>query len=472
MRRFVHPIVRGTTPVALIDIEAPQPLNLDSLETAIALVDEVVIKICERRSTLRLLYELQRPVTTDQNRADYYSQMARIVSQSSGMEFVAIREWDDEDQLLRCVAADGLGVEAGLLHELDLGPIDNYPTFQRALSGETVPESTISAGHLGPLRELPHLASVRSFVALPIAVGDEYVGALSVAARCPYEFSRIELRGFETITNAIGVAMANFKNQHTNLDEVRRLASTSASQLSDLLAQAARHEAKGYLDNAQKLLYIAQRALRDTRVPKSVTDDITDASQQMKDAHDSLDKMRTNELIRPGQSPVRTELRELVKLATRQVSGELDERDITVGLPSAGVYVQVIPEAVTLALLHLLQNSIHAFGRAKGRVRKQGRRIDITVASRQVGSQSVEITFADNATGIDPSRLSIPVELRDKPWEEALFERGVTGSNGTGFGLNLVRTLLDRAGGGTPGTVNLIEYKNRVVFAIVLPAAD
>lgn len=471
-RRIVRPVLRDETPIALLDIEGTAPLDLPTLEAVAPLLDQVVAKICERRSTLRLLYELQRPIGTDRSRVEYYGNIAELVTKSSGMEFVAIREFDEEDAVLRCVAAHGLGVEAGQLHDLDLAPLEDYPTFHAALSGETVWESTMAADHLAPLRQMSHLQAVRCFVALPIAVGDDIVGVLSLAARCNYHFSRVELRGFETIANAIGVAIANFKNLHASSDQVRRLASFSAGTLSDLLAQAARHEAKGYLDNAQKLLYIVTKGLADRRpATKEVIADIAHVSQQLKQTRDSLDKMKTNALIKPGQIPARVDVRQLVVDSTGQVSGELAAYNIDVGLPPRGTYVQVIPEAVHLALLHLLQNSITAFQSTKAK--KRGRRIDISIAARASENDPVQIVFADNATGIDPARLTIPEELRRMPWEEAIFSRGVTGSSdGTGFGLYLVRTLLAKAGGGTPGSVELLEHRNRVVFAVGLPAAD
>lgn len=474
-RRLVRPVMREGTPIALVDIEGPSDPDFPELSSTIDLFDQVIAKICERRSTLRLLYELQQPIGTDRTRFDYYEHIAQLISKASGMEFVAVREYDAGDGLLRCVAADGFGVERGQLHELDLSPLDDHPSFRRALAGETVVEPTVAVDYLTYLRRLAPLQDVRCFVAIPIVVNEDIVGVVSIAARCPYQFSRVELRGFETIANAIGVAIANFKNLHSNSDHVRRLASVSAGALSDLLAQAARHEAKLYLDNAQKRLYLATESLSNKRPgDKDLTREImlvSEVSAQLKHTRDSLEKMKTNALIWPGQSPVRTDVRDFVLAARNQVLGELDAYDVTVGAPSAGSYVQVIPEAVTLAFLHLLQNSIFAFQSTKAR--RRGRRIDVTIAARQAGSDTLHIIFADNATGIDPTRLTIPDHLKDMPWEEALFECGVTGSSeGTGFGLYLVRTLLDKAGGGTPGSVELVEHKNRVVFSLTLPGAD
>ncbi len=467
--RLAHPVLRLNTAVVLIDLEGDSPLSIADLGDTGELLRQVLIRTYERRFTLRLLYELQQPVDVNQTRVEFFDDLARLIRTSSGMEFVAIREYDEETNALQCVAVEGLGVSRGEFEDLDWLSLDEYPSFRDAVEGKTVAEPTMAADHLRTLRAVPHLKHVRSFVALPIIVGGEVIGVLSVAARCPYEFSRIELRGFETVANTIGVAMANFKNLHVNSERVRRISERSAGALNDLLAQSARHEAKLQLDNVQKLLYLIANTFR-RRDPKELLAEIEAVSEQLKKTRETLDKMRTNVLLQPGQSPVRANIRDIVMNAVEQVSGELDAYAIDVA-PPAPFFVQVVPETMTLAFLLLFQNSIHAFRSTKAR--KRGRQIEISVAAKQAGSKTVRVSFGDNATGIDPNRLRIPPELRDRPWEEAIFERGVSGtSDGTGFGLYLVRTLTGLAGGGTPGTIQLVEHRNRVVFALDLPVAD
>lgn len=471
-QRVVWPILRGSTVLALIDVEGRTPLQLGTLRGQDQLVFRIVAYVYERRFTLRLLSELQRPIQANHNRREFYKELAELISLSSGMQFIALREPDPDDDRLRCVASNGLAVPQGEQHQLDLVPISAFPTFGAALLGQTTAESSVAGEHLRAVREHPYLRNVRSFVAVPVVVGDAVLAVLSVAAQCPYDFSRMELRGFETIANASGVAMSNYKNLHAETRQVKRLAQVSAAALSDLLAQASRHEAKGYLDSAQKRLNLVERTLSGKRTDiEDPAAEIRAISAQLKQTTQAMDKMKTNALIRPGQTPVRVDLRAILLEATDQITGQIDSNDISVTVPPPGVFVQVIPEAASLAFLHLFQNSIFAF--ESTRAKKRGRAIDVSVAARLAGSGEVRLTFADNATGIDPGRLAIPPELEGVPWQQAIFEQGVTGSSeGTGVGLYLVRALLAQAGGGSPGSVELVEHSNRVVFAIELPAAD
>jgi len=469
IHRTVVPVKRLDTTIALLDLEGQEPLPVDVLADSDSLPGQVLVKVYERRSTLRLLQELQRPIEASADRRKFYDDLAELISLSTGMEFVAIREHAPGSELLKCVAALGLGVERGEFQELDLPSLEKVPSFRRALHGETVVEPTMAAEHLTNLREMKHLEDVRSFVAIPIIVGNSVTGVLSVAARCPYEFSQVELRGFETVANSIGVGIANFKNLHANTKKIRATAEQAAAQLSDLLAQAGRHEAKLHLDNAQKRLYLVQQDVKRKNRGTEAETEVGKVSKELVRIRDSLDKMKTDSLIQPDQSPRRTDVRELINSAATQVAGELDANEIAVST-QASEFVQVIPEAITLAFLYLLQNSITAF--QSSRARRRGREIKVTVAVRQAGSDTVRVNFEDNATGIDQSRLKMPTELRGMPWQEAIFERRVTGTGGTGFGLYMVRTLVEMSGGGAPAHIKLLEYKNRVVFGLELPAAD
>lgn len=469
--RLVRPLKRGNTVIALLDLEAAHPVSLEPLGEFAELFRQVLVTVYERRFTIRLFHELQRPLVAERTRAEFYDDLAELIQLSTAMEFVAVREYDEDADELSCVAAIGLGVERGNFDELDLTSLDEFPSFREAIRGHTVVEPSIAASHLASLRRIPYLKQVRSFVAVPIVVGEQVIGVLSVAARCPYEFARIELRGFETVANAIGVAIANFKNLHAETKRIRQITEEAAEALSDLLAQAGRHEAKAHLDNAQKSLTVAKQAVEGKGKDPDPLGKIAEVSHDLKLTKDSLDKMKSDALIRPDQTPRRIDLRKAVLPAIEQVAGELDDSEIEVVPPNPGTHVQVIPEALILVFLHLFRNSIFAFQSSKAK--KGNRKVEISVAVRQAGSEVVRVNVADNATGIDPARLRIPDDLEDKPWEEAIFERRVTGSSeGTGFGLYIVRRLMSLVGGDSQGDIKLLEYRNRVVFGLELPAAD
>lgn len=234
----------------------------------------------------------------------------------------------------------------------------------------------------------------------------------------------------------------------------------STSTLLELVAQAGRHEAKGYLDNAQKLLYIIGRSIDDDALAR----DVSRVSEQLKLARDAMDKIKVGSLL-GTRICAPTSLEIIVADVLNQTRGTLEAKGIDVVVSAHAPDVVVVVEPVRLALLHLIQNTISAFSRPESPQRNRQLTIEIAAESRK----TVRLTFSDNA-GLDPAVLMMPEELGSMSWREAIFERGVSSGHGAGFGLFLARKLLHDAGGCCPGTIELVGHQGGATFAIRLPA--
>src|SRR5206468_4076390 len=82
-------------------------------------------------------------------------------------------------------------------------------------------------------------------------------------------------------------------------------------------------------------------------------------------------------------------------------------------------------------------------------------------------ASTVKLRYSDNASGIDPNKLQKFMKAGDssKDLNTIIFEKGVTSKEkGSGYGLYLVRKMLDRHN----GSIDLISYRGGVVFEIVL----
>jgi signal transduction histidine kinase len=115
--------------------------------------------------------------------------------------------------------------------------------------------------------------------------------------------------------------------------------------------------------------------------------------------------------------------------------------------------------------LNLLLNSIDAFQDSRAR----GRRIDVTVERPASRANNMIITYHDNASGINPSRLYVPDEYTDDPVTQQVFGAAVTSKDeGSGYGLWLARKVATEHG----GSIDLLDYRNGVTFVIRLPKPD
>jgi signal transduction histidine kinase len=230
----------------------------------------------------------------------------------------------------------------------------------------------------------------------------------------------------------------------------------------ELVAQASRHEAMGYLDNAQKRLYILSRALGENNA--QLTAEVSRISQQLRFARDAIDKIKVATLL-PHAVCLRIGLERIVGDALDEAKPILERYSVRVVVRGEAPDVLVVPDAVRLALLHLIQNTVTAFQQPTAPQR--GRRVDIVIAPEE--NDFVRLTFTDNA-GINPARLRVPEEMAAMPWQQAIFERGTASGSGTGLGLFLARKLVDRAGGSRPGSIELVSGRPGAAFALRFPA--
>jgi nitrogen-specific signal transduction histidine kinase len=82
-------------------------------------------------------------------------------------------------------------------------------------------------------------------------------------------------------------------------------------------------------------------------------------------------------------------------------------------------------------------------------------------------AQQVQMTYSDNAGGINPAQLrSTDGSPVDDDVEQAVFAPNVTTKEaGSGWGLTLVRNILLQYG----ASIDLIEHRRGVAFRISLP---
>jgi signal transduction histidine kinase len=461
--RLILPIVRAETCLGVLDFDsqAPDAFVADVGEQLEAL-SALALAILEEDSSFHLLKHLQEPIDYSKSIEDFLDAALRLAARASGMPFLAVRE-RQEDGSLRCMSLRGFG-NAPDKSKWDFSAAEEHPSFVAALDGHTVVERDMRAPHLRKLRERAEIANVHSFVATPIKVGTETFGVLSFGAPCVYDYSTLEVAGFESIANGLGVAITNNRNFQLLQEDSFKYGQLAIQITAVEVAQAARHEARGIIDNAHSLMAVLTTL---TRSPsRENVDKIRDSIPQVDDLlsriEQSLDKIRA-----ASQPPTRelqeTSLRKLWEEAISFVRGRLDQERIEINVDGRDAEIEVYPDFLRHAFLNLLLNSIDAFkdkASAKG-----GRSIRVTIdPSGQ--ARDAKIRYVDNATGIDRSRLKIPEDVdNEMSVQEIIFEPGVTSRpKGSGYGLYLVRKIFDDH----KGSVNLTSHRNGVVFDIVL----
>lgn len=415
--------------------------------------------VYENEFAFNLLTKLQRPLDVNQSDLAFFDSIAKLIKEASGMEYVALRE--HRGKKLVCIALDGFG-DQPKLSDWDFDDLSEYPDFETALFEKT----TVPVGRLDPKRHValtshPWSKSIRSFVAVPVKVGNEVFGVLSVAARCEFDYSEVELRGFESIANAVGVSITNFRNS-------RRLGVRIGEYLETAMAVTGLEVARSVKHEAHNHATIANTGLRNlwVKLGRPENDaDIKYVSKALSDLDQVLKQITAApSSVAPGEWR-RVSLSEVWEQACTAVAGRLQQAKIDVRAPQGDAEVLARPDWLRQVFLNLLLNSIDAFQDAK----RTGRRIDFQINPPSQRAREIQVTYSDNATGINPHRLQVPPGSPDLPVEQRIFQEGVTSKRGgSGFGLWLVRHILDDH----HASIDLSNYRGGVTFVLRFPRPE
>jgi signal transduction histidine kinase len=458
------PVMRNGSSLGTLFLEGAVGKQFDerdmhTAETAVA----IVIMLLEKRTSLALMTNVVQEIDFSQPIRGFLDDLLTLVWAASGMKYVALREHQPGEKTLRCLNA--LGFSESEPTEFSLTPIEDYPTFYRAIVELTTQaEPSMDAPHLANLKRRQELQPIKSFVVSPIRVGKTVFGTLSFGADCEYNYSPLELAGFETIANSIGVAIANYRNAEHVHEVFAQTAKVAISFTALEVAQSARHEARGSLDNAQSFaaLLLTKIPLVKGEVRDTLTKVITDLGKSLSAINSALDKVRDASLLPKMEMRV-VSLRQLWQEAIVIVAGKMTSENVRHDI-TGDAEVSAYPDVLCLAFLNLILNSLDAFHEF---AKKSGRKITINIDARAEEAQHLKIRYHDNASGIEPSRLKLPEGVkRSQPVKDLIFELGVSSKEqGSGYGLYLVRRILDMHG----GSIDLVDFRGGVTFDLTLP---
>ncbi|MBQ0932111.1 ATP-binding protein [Ideonella alba] len=424
--------------------------------------------ILEKRNALRLLSTLHQPIDFLTTLDEFLDRILLVAAAASGMSHVALRELSKDRTSLRCLNAVGFE-KVDDLSTLDLDPVADYPSFQRAIDGVTVSEPDMSAPHLRKLSSNAILKGIQSFVIAPVKVGTEVFGTLSFAASIPHTYSVIELAGFEAIANAVGVALSNQRNSEQLSLVTESHVQTGMTFTALEVAQAARHEAREHVDNAQTALASIKLTSQRIRDSKSLLETIDRCTESITQIGHTIDKIKDASKVRKGERSVQS-VQAVWKQSVGLVSGRLRAMNVNCRM-TRDIELPIFPELMRILFANLLLNSLDAFDR-RGRSRAVKPSITLFVEDSPVKSNVQILRYVDNAGGLDHAALKslISSDAAGNPDKgivtEMIFERGITTKEkGTGYGLYIAR----RAAAEHKGSIRLHDSRDGVVFDIELP---
>jgi signal transduction histidine kinase len=444
--------LRGSDALALTDEMRPD----------LGVVADLLAAGHRERAATAALSAIEAPIDFATSEGEFLDGLMLLVASATQVEFVVLREIEKNE--LRTVALFGVDEPAGTRGAWDLSPASDYPGFADALAGTTL-TITDRDRRFDGLREARF--AIRSSVLLPCRVGTETIGVLSLGTRCRYAFSEAELRAFEVVAGAVGVAITNHRNSQQLALQVSKFTEASLAITAMEISRAARHEAIGRLDTCMLALRNLHRRLRPAT--PEIDGAVDRLAKDIQSLRDAMDRLRSPGIVQRDRDPQPLLLRDIFGEAQVALVGRLQQLRVEVQWEGPNIEVDGHQDLLRHAFLNLLINSLDAFGELR---KKQHRTVNIRVDLRHLHQRQVILVYRDNATGIQTQKLHVPAEFADAGVAQQIFMPGVTSKPfGSGYGLWLARRIIDQH----HGSIELVDYRGRAsdgtAFRIVLPVS-
>jgi signal transduction histidine kinase len=455
---FVQECQRKKTTVGLICIKKDS--NFFVRQSAILAISDIVNLVYNRLFAANLFAHIHTPISYHQAEDTFFKELELLTSICAAMCAGALRELSKDGKSLTTLFAWNLGYESASIADWDIQSLDEVAELKKVT--ETWKPNALNSI---PPNQLffhrPEQSKIKSAVFLPVLVGTEIFGVLSFALHAPYEYTQLEIDGFFSIANAIGVAIHNFRQASVENEELG-ISVRNATVFTALeVAQAARHTAKGVIDTVNiqlaHLMYLAKRkGLGEVEsAAESISENIFTITKALNDIK-AASRPPKNELVSYSLSTIWEE-------ASRQLLGKLNAHRINPRWDGPDVVIQCFPDQMRQVFLNLLINSIDSFT-ARGTTGK--RNITIRPESHP-NTKLLKLTYIDNAGGLDMQSLQRWKRDDVSDLSQLIFEKDVTtkGDEGSGWGLYICRRVIARHF----GSINLLDYRRGMTFVIHLP---
>ena len=462
----VLPVMRGATCIGLFELEADGPgaFGDPSLTDDVGPLASLAIQLYERRFLLRVMSESQQPLDVAVHDDEFYEQVMTLVAVASDVEYAALHFLEDDGELV-CVAAfgfDGLPVR-----QIDEDRLVSSSILRRAVTEQRPVAGRDIGTDTGGFEKLLRDQGVRSVVTLPVVAGGGIYGCLSLASTVDYEFSAQEIDGFSSIATGVGIAIQNHRSVHAAAVTNVSYAEIGLAITGVEVAQAARHEARGLIDDCLVATVILGQEARKVAPGRAagIQARLDEIDETLNDLARVVDKIKAATRA-PRRERSLIGLHDIWDQARSQLQGKVHQARLEscrYDGPDVPVFVAV--DWFRQVFINLMLNSLDAFN--TGAMNKRGRQIRLVVDRPSDRQRDYQLTYSDNAGGINPASLrhldGSPIEM---PPEQAIFEANVTSKpEGSGWGLVLVRRILEDH----RGTINVVDHRGGLTYRIQIP---
>jgi len=293
---------------------------------------------------------------------------------------------------------------------------------------------------------------LRSFVIIPLKVGNRVIGLLNVDSAEPDAFGKLELQQLDIFANSASIAVNNAQlyqvlEQTLKTEKSTRLQLIRADKLAGMgrMVASVAHELNNPLQTIKNCLFLIEQSFVEEdadllELALSEVERLSSIVNRLRDVYRPVDQ---TEFQQTALLPLFSDLEMLLETHLRRHSVQLEIRKQGI----EGVMVRAIPDQLKQVFLNLSLNGIEA-------MQPTGGKLEIIVQPDS-DALRVGVKFSDTGPGIPDDDLKLIFD----PFY-------TTKSTGMGLGLSICYDIVQNHNG-------LIEVKNNemggVTFTVWLP---
>lgn len=292
---------------------------------------------------------------------------------------------------------------------------------------------------------------LRSFVIIPLKVGQQVIGLLNVESDIPNAFGKLEIQQMDIFANSASVAVNNAQlyqvlEQSLQTEKATRLQLIRADKLAGMgrMVASVAHELNNPLQTIKNCLFLIEQSFveEDADLLELALSEVERLSSIVNRLRDVYRPAVYTEFQQVRLMPLLDDLEMLLETHLRRHAVELQMQKEG----SGNVLVRAIPDQLKQVFLNLSLNGIEA-------MQPDGGKLTIGVALD--GQQRVGVKFSDTGSGIPEEELKLIFD----PFY-------TTKATGMGLGLSICYDIVQNHSG-------MIEVKNHhphgVTFTVWLP---
>jgi len=418
-----------------------------NLEREIGYISDIIVKQFQIDWMKNLMNILATRILWDDNEVEYLDELASVCRKSASASHIAIREETETE--LKATAWNSYNTS------INFNAIRSISKTQKIGKIIHPPRESDRVNFHGPKSELvEYMRSHLNYqlldviISMPIFVQGQRVGAINFAYDHEFTLSPTMRSGLNLLSNVIGTALQNYRLRNTIELNARKIFWSGRQALNYELMQGYRHWA-GHsvddLDSGLAILYKTPQIQNGIDINANIKKKIDLARDELHDALKNMENLSAGYRLDRRE----TSLNKMFQSAGELLKYEIERDEITL-LPSRlGDSLFGNEDSLRAVFLNLILNSIQAF-----RANKQKKGTIKLVLSTE--KDRVLFTYADNGPGL---RLNKNLKNQNDIWLPEVS----TKEKGTGFGMPMVRQVIQSMHG---GDINLASDIRRQGFSV------